>query len=363
LDLSDQKTRRIVFREITKNAIINAIESPRTLDKNLVDAQQARRVLDRLVGYELSPILWKKVQRGLSAGRVQSVAVRLVVEREREIDQHKTETYYKTVAIFEVEKGKRLKAELSEKFETKEEAQSFLEECQKSIFKIQDLEKKPGYKKPSPPFTTSTLQQEAGRKLGYPVSVTMNIAQRLYESGKITYMRTDSLNLSETAIQGAKAEISKAYGSEFSEIRKFKTKSAGAQEAHEAIRPTDFGVHSIVGERNEQKLYDLIWKRAIASQMADAVTERTNVVFFKSIYRKYRRRRGRGVERYVATIGSRTGNQSKSTYFYPTIYKSCCKIYRGYFGQTIGRNGYWKTIYIRSYHIHYSKKRICRKRY
>ncbi len=277
LDLNDIKTRRIVFREITKKAILNAIESPRILDKNLVDAQQARRVLDRLVGYELSPILWKKVQRGLSAGRVQSVAVRLVVDREREIDKFKSETYFKTIAVFDVEKGRKLRSELTEKFETKAEAQEFLEECQKSTFKIQDLEKKPGGKKPSPPFTTSTLQQEAGRKLGFPVSLTMSVAQKLYESGKITYMRTDSLNLSESAIEGAKIEISKAFGNEFVELRRFKTKNESAQEAHEAIRPTDFGIHSIIGERNEQRLYDLIWKRAISSQMADAITERTNV--------------------------------------------------------------------------------------
>jgi DNA topoisomerase I len=286
LDLNEAKTRRIVFREITKKAILSAIEAPRQLDKHLVDAQQARRVLDRLVGYELSPILWKKVQRGLSAGRVQSVAVRLVVEREREIDQFNSESYFKTVAIFDVEKGRKLRAELPEKFATKAEAQAFLDECAKSDFSIQDLEKKPGGKKPTPPFTTSTLQQEAGRKLGFPVSLTMSVAQRLYESGKITYMRTDSLNLSETAIQGAKDEITRAYGSEFCEERRFKTKNQGAQEAHEAIRPTDFGTHSVVGDRNEQRLYDLIWKRAIASQMADAITERTNVTIDVSSSKK-----------------------------------------------------------------------------
>lgn len=278
LDIKDKNTRRIVFREITKKAILNAIETPREINNHLVDAQQARRVLDRLVGYELSPILWKKVQRGLSAGRVQSVAVRLVVDREREIANFASEAFYRTTAVFNVEKGKILKAELPQRFKTKEEALTFVKECENSIFKIDKLEKKPGSKKPAPPFITSTLQQEAGRKLGFPVSLTMSVAQKLYESGKITYMRTDSLNLSDSARQSANEEIINAYGKEYAEERVFKTKSQSAQEAHEAIRPTDFSTHTVLGERNEQRLYDLIWKRAIASQMSNAVTERTNVM-------------------------------------------------------------------------------------
>lgn len=278
LDLNNKDTRRIVFREITKNAILNAIETPRSVNIDLVNAQQARRVLDRLVGYELSPVLWKKVQRGLSAGRVQSVAVRLVVEREREIDRFQPEAFFRTTAVFEVEKGKELKAELPQKFKTKQEANLFLEECLGSDFKIKSLEKKPGSKKPAPPFTTSTLQQEAGRKLGYSVTQTMTIAQRLYESGKITYMRTDSVNLSESARASAKKSISDTFGPEYHKQRTFKGKTQGAQEAHEAIRPTEFSASTIQSsERSEQKLYELIWKRAISSQMSDAITERTNV--------------------------------------------------------------------------------------
>ncbi|HYG37539.1 MAG TPA: type I DNA topoisomerase [Cytophagales bacterium] len=277
LKLNDKNTRRIVFREITKNAILNAIQNPRGIDLDLVNAQQARRILDRLVGFELSPILWKKIKTGLSAGRVQSVAVRLVVEREREIDQFKTKSSYKISARFEVEKGKTFIAELPERFNTEEEARTFLEKCKGATYSIKNLEKKPGKKSPAPPFTTSTLQQEASRKLGFSVAQTMTIAQKLYESGKISYMRTDSVNLSEDAINGALAEINKAYGKEFALKRQFKTKSESAQEAHEAIRPTNFSAHEVTGDRNEQRLYELIWKRAIASQMADAQLERTIV--------------------------------------------------------------------------------------
>lgn len=277
LDLKNKQTRRIAFHEITKKAIANAIESPREIDYNLVNAQQARRILDRLVGYELSPVLWKKVKRGLSAGRVQSVAVRMVVEKEREIEAFKSSSFFKVQAIFQLEKGKELKAELPEKFKTEEEARTFLEKCISKDFAIDALEKKPGSKKPAPPFTTSTLQQEASRKLGFSVAQTMTVAQRLYESGKITYMRTDSLNLSDDARAAAMKEITTQYGPEFSEERKYKTKSASAQEAHEAIRPTDFAAHEVDGERNEIRLYELIWKRAIASQMANAKTERTTV--------------------------------------------------------------------------------------
>lgn len=275
LDLNDAKTRRIVFTEITKKAILNALENPRTIDQDLVDAQQARRVLDRLVGYELSPILWKKIKTGLSAGRVQSVAVRLVVEREREINEFKVKSAYKVNAYFDLGKGKNLVAELSERFNTEEEALAFLENCKGANFKIADLQVKPSKRTPAPPFTTSTLQQEAARKLGFSVSQTMRVAQGLYEAGKISYMRTDSVNLSDEARQGAIAQIQSAFGKEFVQPRQFKTKSSSAQEAHEAIRPTDFSAMEAGSDRNEIRLYDLIWKRAIASQMADAELEKT----------------------------------------------------------------------------------------
>lgn len=275
LDLNDKKTRRIVFTEITKNAILNAIQNPRGIDIDLVNAQQARRLLDRLVGFELSPILWKKISTGLSAGRVQSVAVRLVVEREREIEKFEAKSSFKVSAIFDLENGKQLVADLSEKFNEEKDALAFLESCKGAAFSISDLIKKPAKKSPAAPFTTSTLQQEAGRKLSFSVSQTMMVAQKLYEAGKISYMRTDSLNLSEEAVKGAVNQIQSAYGKEFVFTRKFKTKSASAQEAHEAIRPTDFSVMSPGMDRNAERLYDLIWKRAIASQMADAELERT----------------------------------------------------------------------------------------
>ncbi|MBX9850928.1 MAG: type I DNA topoisomerase [Cytophagaceae bacterium] len=277
LNLNDKKTRRIVFREITKQAILNAIETPRGIDLDLVNAQQARRILDRLVGFEISPVLWKKIKTGLSAGRVQSVAVRLVVEREREVDQFKAKAAFKVTAIFEAAKGKTFTAELSERFETEKEAQAFLEKCKGAKFSVKNLEKKPAKRSPAAPFTTSTLQQEASRKLGFSVAQTMTVAQKLYEGGKISYMRTDSVNLSEFALDAAKKEITSAFGKEFVELRKYKTKSESAQEAHEAIRPTDFAVHAAGNDRNEQRLYDLIWKRAIASQMADAELEKTVV--------------------------------------------------------------------------------------
>lgn len=275
LDLNDKKARRIVFTEITKNAIQNAIKNPRGIDIDLVNAQQARRVLDRLVGFELSPILWKKIKTGLSAGRVQSVAVRLIVEREREIEKFEAKSSFKVSAIFDLGKGKQLVAELSEKLATEKEALAFLESCKGATFTIGNLEKKPAKKSPAPPFTTSTMQQEAGRKLGFSVIQTMTIAQKLYEAGKISYMRTDSVNLSDEAVQGATRQITTAYGKEFVFNRKFKTKSSGAQEAHEAIRPTDFSVMDPGMDRGAQRLYELIWKRAIASQMADAELERT----------------------------------------------------------------------------------------
>ncbi|MCA6409745.1 MAG: type I DNA topoisomerase [Cytophagales bacterium] len=275
LDLSDKKTRRIVFTEITKNAILNAIKTPRGIDINLVNAQQARRVLDRLVGFELSPILWKKIRTGLSAGRVQSVAVRLVVEREREIEKFESKSSFRINAIFDLGKGKQLIAELSEKFTDEKKALEFLETCKGAKFSIGDLQKKPAKKSPAPPFTTSTMQQEAGRKLGFSVAQTMLVAQKLYESGNISYMRTDSVNLSNEAVEGATKQIKSAYGKEFIQLRKYKSKSDNAQEAHEAIRPTDFALLDPGMDRNAKRLYELIWKRAIASQMADAELERT----------------------------------------------------------------------------------------
>jgi DNA topoisomerase-1 len=275
LDLTDAKTRRIVFTEITKKAILNAIEKPRGIDIDLVNAQQARRVLDRLVGYELSPILWKKIATGLSAGRVQSVAVRLVVEREREVSDFKVKSSFKINAIFNLDKGKTLVAELPERFETEKEANDFLESCKGAKFTIDDLQTKPSKRSPAPPFTTSTLQQEAARKLGFSVIQTMTVAQKLYEAGKISYMRTDSVNLSDEARQGAQRQITSAFGKEYHLVRFFKTKSSSAQEAHEAIRPTDFGTMDPDMDRNAGRLYELIWKRAIASQMADAELEKT----------------------------------------------------------------------------------------
>jgi DNA topoisomerase-1 len=277
LKLDKNKTKRIVFHEITKNAILKAIDNPREIDYNLVNAQQARRVLDRLVGYELSPVLWKKVKGGLSAGRVQSVSVRLIVEREREIQEFNAVASYSVTAEFTNEAGKVVKAKLPKNFATKKEAEDFLNKNIGSTYKVADLETKPTKKTPAAPFTTSTLQQEAARKLYLPVGITMQIAQRLYEAGLITYMRTDSVNLSQEAMSAAQAEITSYYGAEFSKPRNFNTKSKGAQEAHEAIRPTDMSRHTVNVERDQARLYELIWKRTLASQMSDAELERTNV--------------------------------------------------------------------------------------
>ena len=275
LELDESKTKRIVFNEITKTAINKAVENPRKIDVNLVNAQQARRVLDRLVGFELSPVLWKKVKYGLSAGRVQSVAVRLIVEREKEIIDFVSVSSYRVTAQFKSSKGKVFSADLSERFDTKEEAIAFLNSCASSDFTISSLNKKPAKKSPSAPFTTSTLQQEASRKLGFTVGQTMSVAQKLYESGKITYMRTDSVNLSGEAVKSASQYIESTFGADYSKVRSYSTKSKGAQEAHEAIRPTNLAHSSFEGERNQMRLYDLIWKRTISSQMADAQLERT----------------------------------------------------------------------------------------
>jgi len=276
LDLKADKTKRIVFHEITKPAILRAIENPRQIDNNLVNAQQARRVLDRLVGFELSPVLWKKIKPALSAGRVQSVAVRLIVEREREINKFDSKALFKITAIFLTGKQKEIfRAELSERYDTEEKARDFLQACINAVFTVKSLETRPAKRNPAPPFITSTLQQEASRKLGFSVSRTMTVAQKLYEAGKITYMRTDSVNLSDTALNAAAAEIKSAFGDKYHQRRQYKTKSASAQEAHEAIRPTYFNQPSIHGDSSEQRLYELIWKRAIASQMSEAIFEKT----------------------------------------------------------------------------------------
>ena len=279
LGLDPTKTKRIVFHEITKNAILKAIENPRDIDVNLVNAQQARRVLDRIVGFELSPVLWRKVKPALSAGRVQSVAVRLIVEREREVNNFVSESWYKVTAVFEVpganEENSEVRAELGRRFKTKEEAHAFLETCKDASFQITDIVTRPSKKSPAPPFTTSTLQQEAARKLGFSVSQTMVVAQRLYENGQITYMRTDSVNLSDLALATSRQTIESLMGENYVKTRQFATKSKGAQEAHEAIRPTYMSNETISGSAQEQKLYELIWKRTLASQMADAELEKT----------------------------------------------------------------------------------------
>jgi len=286
LGLDEEKTSRIVFHEITKSAILQAIEEPRHLDMNLVNAQQARRVLDRLVGFKVSPVLWRKVKPALSAGRVQSVAVRLIVERERELQAFKSEPYYSVSAIFGVTNDdgsqSEVKATLATRLKTHEEVVALLEACKDATFVIESIQKKPVKRTPAPPFTTSTLQQEAARKLGFTVSQTMMVAQRLYESGRITYMRTDSVNLSKLCLGASKEEITKLYGADYAKTRQYHTSSKGAQEAHEAIRPTYMDQSAIEGTAQEKRLYDLIWKRTIASQMADAELEKTTVTIANS---------------------------------------------------------------------------------
>ncbi|HSW79038.1 MAG TPA: type I DNA topoisomerase [Candidatus Babeliales bacterium] len=277
LAIDPKSTKRIVFHEITKPAIVGAIEKPRSIDMNRVNSQQARRILDRLVGYELSPILWKKVRGGLSAGRVQSVAVRLIVEREREIKEHSSESTYKIAAVFDA-KGKELSAELSQRISDDKKALKFLEDIKQAKFNVKSVTQRPGTRNPSPPFTTSTLQQEAARRLGFSVRQTMTLAQRLYEHGHITYMRTDSTNMSPIAVKAAEAFIKKGYGEKYSQVRQFKTKSAGAQEAHEAIRPTHLAKASAGADSGQKKLYELIWKRMVASQMTPAAIQKTEII-------------------------------------------------------------------------------------
>ncbi len=295
LGLDKDKTQRIVFHEITKDAILNALNTPRNIDTHLVNAQQARRVLDRLVGFELSPLLWKKVKPSLSAGRVQSVAVKLIVEKEREIQNFASKRYFRVTGYFNVpdKTGNMtsLKADLSKRFDTVEQANEFLSACQKSEFTVDNIEKKPLKKSPAPPFTTSTLQQEASRKLGFSVNQTMSVAQRLYESGKITYMRTDSVNLSKLAIGTAAQQIKNSFGDKYHKSRNFTTKAKGAQEAHEAIRPTYMNKPTVEGSRQEQRLYELIWKRTLASQMSEAQLEKTTISIGIS----------KATERFVAT--------------------------------------------------------------
>ncbi|MBE6317481.1 MAG: type I DNA topoisomerase [Bacteroidales bacterium] len=287
LGLKPENTRRIVFHEITKTAILNAIENPRSIDMNLVDAQQARRVLDRIVGFELSPVLWKKIKPALSAGRVQSVAVRLIVEREEEIKAFKSEPYFRVNAVFVTADGTEVKAELSKRLASEDDAQKFLSDCISAKYKVEDVNVKPVKKSPAPPFTTSTLQQEASRKLGFTVSQTMMVAQRLYEAGHITYMRTDSVNLSSLAINTISKEIKEKLGEQYLKVRRYHTNSKGAQEAHEAIRPTYIDKHTIEGTSQEKRLYSLIWKRTIASQMADAELEKTIIDILPSTRSEY----------------------------------------------------------------------------
>ena len=388
LGLDPAKTKRIVFHEITKPAILKAIENPRDIDVNLVNAQQARRVLDRIVGFELSPILWRKVKPALSAGRVQSVAVRLIVEREREVNAFVSESWYKVTAVFDVleENGEKseVRAELGSRFNTKEEARTFLEVCKDAKFKIKDVVTKPSKKSPAPPFTTSTLQQEAARKLGFSVSQTMVVAQRLYESGQITYMRTDSVNLSDLALATSRQTITDLMGDKYVKTRQFATKSKGAQEAHEAIRPTYMANETIHGTAQEQKLYELIWKRTIASQMADAELEKTTatisisnsnevfvatgeVITFDGFLRVYKESYDDENEledesRLLPPLSIGQALEKNNRFGYPTIYHVSASLYRSQFGAQIGRIGNWTTVYLCSNHLNRSAERICGER-
>ena len=328
LGLKADKTKRIVFHEITKPAILKAIDSPRDINYNLVNAQQARRVLDRLVGFELSPVLWKKVKPSLSAGRVQSVTVRLIVDREREVQHFSATAAYKITAQFGTGKGKELvKAELPQRFESQADAEKYLKDCVGAKFNVTSLETKPAKRNPAAPFTTSTLQQEASRKLGFSVARTMQVAQKLYEAGKITYMRTDSVNLSETALNAAAAEINSAYGNKYHHQRVYKTKSAGAQEAHEAIRPTYFDKHSVDGDISEKRLYDLIWKRAIASQMSEALFEKTTAQITASTRKEHLVAEGEVLKFdgflkvYLESTDDEEGEEKEGGYILPPLAK------------------------------------------
>jgi DNA topoisomerase-1 len=384
LKLEDSHTRRIVFREITKNAILNAIKSPRGLDIDLVNAQQARRILDRLVGFELSPILWKKVKRGLSAGRVQSVAVRLVVEREREIEKFDSASFFKITALFKINNTSTLKAELGKKFKTEKEALDFLNKCLNAQFSIKNLEQKPAKKSPAPPFTTSTLQQEASRKLSFSVSQTMSVAQKLYESGKISYMRTDSVNLSQEALDGAKSSIEQLFGKEYIKTRQFKSKSKSAQEAHEAIRPTNFTDQAGSGNYNENRLYELIWKRTVASQMAEAQIERTIASIGISTTPEVLTAQGEVIrfdgflKVYIESTDDEEGDGDTAGMLPPLTIgqmldldsilakqgftRPPARYTEASLVKKTGRNGHWQAIHICAHHHHHSKKGICLKR-
>jgi DNA topoisomerase I len=387
LGLDTKTTKRIVFHEITKEAIQEAIKIPRSIDQNLVDAQQARRILDRLVGFEVSPVLWKKVKPQLSAGRVQSVAVRLIVEREREINRFNITSAFRVSALFLVhdEKGKPtlLKAELDERFKTKNEALSFLQKCQSAQFKVEDIATKPAKRSPAPPFTTSTLQQEASRKLGFSVSQTMSVAQKLYEAGKITYMRTDSVNLSALAINTAKAKIVDQFGESYSKTRQYKTNSKGAQEAHEAIRPTYMDKENIQGSKQEQRLYELIWKRTVASQMSDAILERTTITIGISNTTEKFVASGEVIKFdgflkvYMESTDDDDERQSDegllppikvnellqlTTLLQPSATRNAPQVHRSKFGKKAGRTRHWPSFDLCTNYYYHSKQGLRRKR-
>ena len=363
LGLDEKKTARIVFHEITQHAILNAIEHPRHIDMNLVNAQQARRVLDRLVGFKLSPVLWRKVKPALSAGRVQSVAVRLIVEREREIQNFKSEPYYRVTALFTVpsattQQPSKLRAELDTRFKKHEEAVAFLEACKTASFSVNSVGKKPIKRTPAPPFTTSTLQQEAARKLGFTVSQTMMVAQRLYESGRITYMRTDSVNLSSLAINACREEIIKTYGEAYSYTRHYHTHSKGAQEAHEAIRPTYMSQATIEGNSQEKRLYDLIWKRTLASQMADAEMEKTTVEISLTPDPSPRGEALFLAQGEVVKFDGRRHLAADRTDRNGKILANPREIHRSLAGEKARRTGYRPAIHLCSDHLHHSTARI-----
>ena len=361
LGLDKDNTNRIVFHEITPNAILDAIEHPRHLDMNLVNAQQARRVLDRLVGFKLSPVLWRKVKPALSAGRVQSVAVRLIVEREREIQAFVSEPYYRVSAVFTVPQAEghiaEVKAELDKRFATREEAVAFLERCRKAQFTVGSVSKKPLKRMPAPPFTTSTLQQEAARKLGYTVTQTMMVAQHLYENGRITYMRTDSVNLSKLALAASRDAITQLWGAEYSHTRNFHTHSKGAQEAHEAIRPTYISEQTIEGTVQERRLYDLIWKRTVASQMAESEIEKTVVTIVIDGQEEKFIADGEVVtfDGFLKVYHESTDDENQDN----EIFTRPREIYRGQPGQEARRTGHRTTLYLCADHLYHPAARVC----
>ena len=377
LGLDEQKTNRIVFHEITKSAILDAIEHPRHLDMNLVNAQQARRVLDRLVGFKVSPVLWRKVKPSLSAGRVQSVAVRLIVERERELQAFKSEPYYSVSAVFGVQNAdgsqSEVKALLANRLKTHEEVEQLLEVCKDATFVVESVQKKPMKRTPAPPFTTSTLQQEAARKLGFTVSQTMMVAQHLYENGRITYMRTDSVNLSSLCLGASKEEITKLYGADYSKTRQYHTNSKGAQEAHEAIRPTYMDQPTVEGTAQEKRLYDLIWKRTIASQMADAELEKTTVeiksaggtfiaqgevVKFDGFLKVYRESTDDEVRTPAATAPGGSGTDAPRDNGHRALQLRTAALHRSLAGTQARRTGHRPSVDLRPHHLDHPAARI-----